>query len=61
MLVASGYIDELRSPRTKGAPSITTTDVCITKTDAVPDLDRFWKLEVIGIQEQPKAVDDEKH
>ncbi|VDM98376.1 unnamed protein product [Onchocerca ochengi] len=55
MIVGSGYIDRLCN--SKSHPSSIMCSVC---TNPNLDLENFWKLEMIGIQESPIDNDDEQ-
>uniref|UniRef100_A0A1I7VEN6 DUF3395 domain-containing protein n=1 Tax=Loa loa TaxID=7209 RepID=A0A1I7VEN6_LOALO len=55
MICGSGYIEE-----TGRITHNTVKLKCITSVRRVPDMDQFWKLECIGIHEQPYDHDNER-
>ncbi|VDK80859.1 unnamed protein product [Onchocerca ochengi] len=55
MIVGSGYIDRLCNSKSHPSPII-----CSVCTNPNLDLENFWKLEMIGIQESPTDNDDEQ-
>lgn len=52
MLAGNRYMNE--------TPDLLNVKSTCTASVTSPDIDHFWKLEYIGIQEQPNAEDDEK-
>ncbi|VDM98272.1 unnamed protein product, partial [Onchocerca ochengi] len=54
-IVGSGYTDEIYNHNLTSVES-----ACTVNATNVLDIDQFWKLELIGIQEQPSVCDDEK-
>ncbi|VDM96424.1 unnamed protein product [Onchocerca ochengi] len=55
MIVGSGYIDRLCNSKSHPSPII-----CSVCTNPNLDLENFWKLEMIGIQESPTDNDDKQ-
>ncbi|KAK6114386.1 hypothetical protein QQG55_55835 [Brugia pahangi] len=55
ILAGSGYTKKI-SPNSRMSSQI----VYAANTIKVPDLDQFWKLELIGIQDKPENNDDEE-
>ncbi|VDN84964.1 unnamed protein product [Brugia pahangi] len=39
---------------------VETAIVCVTIRRNVPGIDQFWKLELIGVKEEPETTDDDK-
>ncbi|VBB35577.1 unnamed protein product, partial [Acanthocheilonema viteae] len=55
MITGSGYINEVHNQN-----AIPINPIYAVDANNGPDIERFWKIEFIGIQEQPNAEDNEK-
>uniref|UniRef100_A0AAF5PII9 Uncharacterized protein n=1 Tax=Wuchereria bancrofti TaxID=6293 RepID=A0AAF5PII9_WUCBA len=56
MITGSGDIDKLCQTNTKRL----SRSVCVANLSSCSELETFWKLELMGINDQPNANDDEE-